>query len=102
MKPLQVLMIAGVLAAAAPRDSAACHWFGTQVECDGAGSRVTIGTQIDRNPAYAGELPLHPLTGGLRLPARLAVRRPPVDVRLQDFDGDPKRCEKIGNEIYCY
>ena len=39
-----VVMALGLLAAAAP-STAACRWFGTQLECDLGGSQVLIGTQ---------------------------------------------------------
>src|SRR3989442_7347195 len=56
MTRLSVLIMVGVLAAA-PRASAACRWFGTQVECDLWGSRVVIGTQAAEEPTHAGSLP---------------------------------------------
>ena len=51
MTRLPMLVMAGVLAAA-PRASAACRWFGTQLECDVGASRVVIGTQAAEAPTY--------------------------------------------------
>jgi hypothetical protein len=102
MKRLGIVVIAGALAVGAPRTPMACEWFGTQLDCDVAGGRVTIGTQTAIDPTYTGDIPLHPLGGDLRLPARLALHLPPLDVRLQNFGTDGSLCERIGNETYCH
>jgi hypothetical protein len=44
--------------------SAACRWFGTQLECDLGGSQVLIGTQELAEPVYAGALTPQPLLRG--------------------------------------
>jgi len=97
---LPMLIMVGVLAAA-PRPSAACRWFGTQLECDVGASRVTLGTQVADEPTYAPSFPIHPFHGDRGLPDDAAPSRP-FEIELQDFAADPSLCRKIGNETYCY
>jgi hypothetical protein len=49
MTRLSIVIIVGVLAAA-PRASAACRWFGTQLECHVGASRLVMGTQAAKEP----------------------------------------------------
>ena len=62
MRASTVLIMAAVLAVA-PRVSAACRPFGTQVECDVGSSRVVIGTQAAEQPTRAPSLPCLSLAG---------------------------------------
>jgi len=81
------VMALGLLAAATP-SSAACRWFGTQLECDLGGNQVLIGTQTEDEPAYLrpfrpaglyGGGALLPGPGSTRsaLPVRAAERQAP-------------------------
>ena len=88
MTRLSVLIMVGVLAAA-PRASAACRWFGTQVECDLWGSRVR-------------SFPIRSFHGDSGVPNDHAASRRPFEIELQDFGAEPGLCRKIGNETYCY
>jgi hypothetical protein len=97
MSRLPVLIMMSMLAAA-PRASAACRWFGTQIECDG----VVIGTQAAEEPSRARSLPILPLHGEGGLADGHATSRHPLEIHLQDFGADPRFCRKIGNETYCY
>ena len=101
MTRLPILLMVGVLAAA-PRASAACRWFGTQVECDLWGSRVVIGTQAAEEPTHAGSLPIRSFHGNRGFPDDHTASRHPLEIELQDFGADPSLCRKIGNETYCY
>ena len=101
MLVLPVLIMVGVLAAA-PRASAACRWFGTQLECDVGASRVVIGTQAAEEPTNARSFPMRSFHGDSGLPDDHAVSRRPFEIKLQDFGADPSLCRKIGNETYCY
>jgi hypothetical protein len=98
---MPVLIMVGVLAVAA-HASAACGWFGTQVECGVGASRVLIGTQAAKVPTYARSFPIHSFQGdnGLREDRAAPSRRFEIDV--QDVGADPSLCRKIGNETYCY
>jgi hypothetical protein len=98
---MRVLIMVGVLAVAA-HASAACRWFGTQVECGVGASRVLIGTQAAEVPTYARSFPIHSFHGdsGLREDRAAPWRRFEID--LQDVGADPSLCRKIGNETYCY
>src|SRR5262249_4162049 len=87
---------------AAPRASAACRWFGTQLECDLGASRVTIGTQVADEPSYARGFPTYSFHRDRGLPDDQAASRRPFEIELQDFAADPSLCRKIGNEPYCY
>ena len=101
MTPLPVLIMVGVLAAAAEA-SAACRWFGTQLECNLGASRVVIGTQAAEEPTYARPFPIHSFHGASRLPDDRPTSGRPLGIDLQDFGADPSLCRKIGNETYCY
>ena len=101
MTRLLVLIMVGVLAAA-PRASAACLWFGTQLECDVGASRVVIGTQAAGEPTYARSFPVLPFHGDGGIADDHAASRHPLEINLQDFGTDPSSCRKIGNETYCY
>jgi len=98
---MRVLIMVGVLAVAA-HASAACQWFGTQVECGVGASRVVIGTQAATVPTYARSLPIPLFHGdsGLREDRAAPWRRFEID--LQDVGADPSLCRKIGNETYCH
>ena len=101
MTRLTMLIMVAVLAAA-PRASAACRWFGTQLECELGASRVTIGTQAADEPTYARAFPIHSFHADRGLPDDQAASRRPFEIELQDFAADPSLCRKIGNETYCY
>jgi hypothetical protein len=98
---MRVLIMVSVLAVAA-HASAACRWFGTQVECGVGASRVVIGTQAATVPTYARSLPIPSFHGdsGLREDRAVPWRRFEID--LQDVGADPSLCRKIGSETYCY
>jgi hypothetical protein len=98
---MRVLIMVGVLAVAA-HASAACRWFGTQLECGVATSRVVIGTQAAYEPIYARSFPIHPFQGGSGLREDRAVPGRRFEIDLQDVGADPRLCRKIGNETYCY
>jgi len=89
------------LAVASPA-SAACRWFGTQLECDLGANRVLMGTQRAHEPTYAGSLTPQAFRGT----DALLVIRPALprsfQLQLQDIGADPSLCRKIGNETYCY
>lgn len=101
MTRLLMLLLVCVLAAV-PRASAACRWFGTQLECEVGASRVTIGGQTADQPTYAGAVPLFSFHGDRGLPDDQATSQRPFEIELQDFAADPSLCRKIGNETYCY
>jgi len=101
MTRLTMLIMVAVLAAA-PRASAACRWFGTQLECELGASRVTIGTQAADEPTYARAFPIHSFHADRGLPDDQAASRRPFEIELQDFAADPSLCRMIGNETYCY
>jgi hypothetical protein len=101
MTRFAVLIMVGMLAAASGA-SAACRWFGTQLECDVGASRVLIGTQTAEEPTHARPFPILPFRGERGLPDRYAASRFPLEIDLQDYGADPGLCRKIGNEIYCY
>jgi hypothetical protein len=100
MKASSMLVMAVVLAIA-PRASAACRPFGTQLECDVGSKRVLIGTQATAQPTCASSLPILSFAGDDCLQNEPA---PPHELRiqLQDIGTDPQLCRKIGNETYCY
>src|SRR5438093_539456 len=87
---------------ATPEASAACRWFGTQLECDLGGSHVLIGTQKMAEPAYAGALRLQPLQRSDGLPDASAAPERPFRLDLQNVGVDSGLCRKLGNETYCY
>ena len=98
---LLAVMVLGLFGAT-PQASAACRWFGTQLECDFGGSQVLIGTQEVTEPAYAGALrPQSLLQRSDVLDAR-AVPEWPLRLDLQNVGVDPGNCQKWGNETYCY
>ena len=101
MTRLTVLIVLGVLAAA-PRASAACRWFGTQIECGVGTSRVVIGTQAAEKPAHVPPFPIRWFHGAGGFPDARETSRRPFDIELQDFGADPRLCRNIGNETYCY
>ena len=98
---LPMLIMLAVLATA-PRASAACTWFGTQLECDVGTSRVTLGTQTADEPTYARAFPIHSFNGDRGLPDDHAASQRAFEIKLQDFGADPSLCRRIGNENYCY
>jgi hypothetical protein len=100
MTRLPVLIMVGLLAAA-PRASAACRWFGTQLECGVGARRVVVGTQAAEQPTYARSFPIHSFHDGSGFDDR-AASRSPLEIQLQDFAADPSLCRTIGNETYCY
>jgi hypothetical protein len=101
MTRLPMLIMVGVLAAA-PRPSAACRWFGTQLECDVGANRVVIGTQAADEPRYAGSSPIRSFHRDSGFPDDHAASWRPFEIELQDFGAHPSPCRKIGNETYCY
>ena len=101
MTRLPMLIMVGVLAAA-PRASAACQWFGTQLQCDVGSSRVVIGTQAAEEPTHASSLPIRSFHGDGGFPDDHAASRRAFEIELQDFRADPSLCRKIGNETYCH
>jgi hypothetical protein len=100
MKASTMLMLAAVLAIA-PRVSAACRPFGTQLECDVGTSRVVIGTQATAQATRAPSFPCLSFAGDACFRNDPASPRG-LQVRLQDVGIDPQLCRKIGNETYCY
>ena len=98
---LPILVMVCVLAAA-PRASAACRWFGTQLECEVGTSRVMIGTQAADEPTYARSFSIRSFHGDGGFPDDRVASRGPFAIELQDFGADPSLCRKIGNETYCY
>ena len=73
---LLALMALGLFGATR-QASAACRWFGTQLECDLGGSQVLIGTQKMAEPSYAGALrPQQLQNSGKLLDARAVPERP--------------------------
>jgi hypothetical protein len=97
-----VAMLLGVLIAASPV-SAACGWFGTQLECDLAGRQVVVGTQTADEPTYARSLHLQALQGHAEgILDERDTSRSPFRVELQNVGRDPSLCRTIGNETYCY
>ena len=95
-----VIVIAAVLAIA-PRASAACRPFGTQLECDVGSNRLVIGTQAAARPSCAPSFSVLSFAGDVCLPNEPAPAREPR-IQLQDVGTDPQLCRKIGNETYCY
>jgi hypothetical protein len=101
-RQVRALVVVGVMLLSAPA-SALCRPFGTQIECEGRESRVVIGTQAARKPAYTRSFwpqPFHGGGGGLG--DRRAATDRPVQVDVQDIGTDPSLCRRIGNETYCY
>jgi len=98
---VRVLTTVCVLAAAS-RASAACRWFGTQLECDLGASRVVIGTQAADRPTGAGASQPQAFQDGDGLLDVRAILGLPFELKLQDIGTDPSLCRRIGNETYCY
>jgi hypothetical protein len=98
---LLALMALGLLGAA-PQASAACRWYGTQLECDLGGSPLLVGTQTVADPAYAGALRPQPIQGSDELLDDGSVSDWPLRFDLQNVGVDPDSCRRIGNETYCY
>src|SRR5438094_9017414 len=77
------LMALGLFGAT-PQASAACRWFGTQLQCDLGGNQVLIGTQQVAEPAYAGALRAQPLLqSGELVDARALLDGPLLRLDLQ-------------------
>ena len=100
MKPSIMLLMTAALAIA-PRGSAACRPFGTQLECDVETSRVVIGTQTGAQPTRSPSFPCFSFAGDECFRNDPAPPRA-LQVQLQDIGTDPQLCRKIGNETYCY
>ena len=98
---LLALMALGLLGLAT-QASAACRWFGTQVECDLHGSQLTIGTQRVPEPTCARAFGRQLLQGCDGLVDDRAPAAWPLRLELQNVGADPGLCRKLGNEIYCY
>jgi hypothetical protein len=83
--------------------SAACRWFGTQLECDLAGRSVVLGTQTAEDPRYTRSLRVQSFQGrAARLLDDRDTSGSPFRLELQDVGTDPSLCRTIGNERYCY
>ncbi|SRR6059036_1129125 len=87
---------------ATPQASAACRWFGTQLECNLGGSQVLIGTQEVAEPVYAGALTPQLLQRSDALLDARAVPERSFRFNLQNFGVNAGFCRKWGNETYCY
>ena len=100
MRASTVIVMAAVLAIA-PRVSAACLPFGTQLECDVGPNRVVGGTQAAAQPTCAPSFSVFSLAGDVCFANEPA---PPheLSIQVQDIGTDPQLCRKIGNETYCY
>ena len=94
-------MMIGVLGAP-PGASAACRWFGTQLQCDVGSTRIVIDTQAAEEPSPASSLPIQSFHGGIGFSHDDAASRAPFESDLQDFATDPSLSRRIGNETYCY
>ena len=99
---LSLLLIMVGAFAAAPRASAACRWFGTQLECNVGKSRLLIGTQAAEKPTLARSFPIRWLHVDGGFPDDHVASRHPFVVEIQDFGAEPSLCRRIGNETYCY
>jgi hypothetical protein len=99
---MRSLLAAMVLSlAVAAQASAACGWFGTQIECNLGGTPVSLGTQTAAEPTGTGALPVHAFAGsgdlfGDRPAPRLFA------IELQNYGARPGSCVRLGNETYCY
>ena len=95
-------LIAFGMLAGPVRAGAACHWFGTQLDCAVGDGRVVIGTQAAGDPTHATSWlrpqPFH--GGGGFLDGRASPT--PWRIELQGVGTDPSLCRRIGNESYCY
>src|SRR5690242_5730341 len=101
MNRLRILTMIALICAA-PGTSAACRWFGTQLECDFPTGRVMVGTQAAAEPTYGTSIPIHAFGAGRGLPGERAASRHALDIQVQDVGADPSLCRTIGNETYCY
>ncbi len=99
---LFTLLMAVGLFGAAPQASAACRWFGTQLECDLSGGQLVLGTQTAAEPAYARTLQPQGLQGSDALLGDRVVPEFPLRLELQSIGRDPGLCRMFGNETYCY
>ena len=93
-------MALGLVAAATPT-SAACRWFGTQLECQLGGREVLIGTQAEDEPVYVRPFRPAGLHAGGFVDDRVAPEQP-FRVELQDIGADPHLSRESGGETYCY
>src|SRR5947199_9557534 len=92
------LMALGLFGAT-PQASAACRWFGTQLQCDLGGNQVLIRTQQVAQPPYAGALRTHPLLeNGQRLAASALPERPLLGRDPQNIRDCPRFPQNWGNE----
>jgi hypothetical protein len=88
--------------AAASQASAACGWFGTQLECGVGSTDVVIGTQALDDP---GTMPRpQSFMGGSRLLDDRGPSATPPKLQLQNFGNERGSCREIenANETYCY
>src|SRR5215470_9542387 len=92
------------LLAGASEASAACGWFGTQLECRLGSSEVVIGTQTADDPVRGTTLRPSALFGGGRLPEDRSQSATRFRLEFQNFVDDPTRCRKIesAEDTYCY
>ena len=101
MKASTTMLVLAAVLAIAPRVSAACRPFGTQLECDVGTRLVVIGTQAATQPTRAPSFPCLSFAADACIPNDPAPPRG-LQVQLQDVGTDPNLCRKIGNETYCY
>ena len=90
------------LLAGASQASAACGWFGTQLECGVGSTDVVIGTQTSDAP---GTMPrAQSFAGGSRLLDDRGPFATPLKLQLQTFGNERGSCREIENadETYCY
>jgi hypothetical protein len=95
------MMMMGVLGVP-PRASAACQWFGTQLQCNVGSTRIVAGTQAAEAPSTASPFPIQSFQGDTGFWHDDAASRGPFEFDLQDFGTDPSLCRRFGNETYCY
>jgi len=101
IRSVLVLTMVSVLSAAS-NASAACRWFGTQLDPRSQASRVVIGTQATDRPTYSKSLRPPPSDGTDRVQDDRAAPGLPFALELQDIGADPSLCQNnIGNETYC-
>ena len=97
---LPMLIVLGVLAGPLRAD-AACHWYGTQLDCRLGDARFVIGSQTAEPTRDATSLRPQTLQGDGRLLTRRAAPTA-FGLTVQDVGTDPSLCRRIGNEGYCY
>ncbi len=95
------LIVLGLLSAAT-QSSAACRWFGTQLECELGGSQLSFGTQAADEPAYARAFRPQPFHGNVGVLDGRVASGWPLRLEIQDVGTDPRLCRKLGNETYCH